>query len=93
MPRVLRLFGGQVDAPERMRGGRIQVDQPRPRIAGDVGQRARVVEREAADAGPTQRREVSPDAERGAEITGESTDVGAGRAGHLDPDVEQRVTR
>src|SRR5438105_391458 len=74
-------------------------DTPRERVRNHLGQRydgkvhsersqvARAVDAERADTGPPQCSQVRADAERGAEVAGERSDVGAGRAGDLDVEV------
>ena len=52
----------------------------------ELVERAGAVEREAADAGAAQRREVAADAQRGADVARERADVGA--AGAHDPYVD-----
>src|SRR5690606_22675616 len=54
-------------------------------LVDEALQRHRRVQGEVADPGTAQRGEVSPDAQRGAEVAGQGPDVGAGA--HLDLDV------
>ena len=75
------------------RGNNSRQASSRVKLTAGVGQlveRARLIESEAADPGAPQRSQVAPDAQRRAEIAGQRADVGSRRAVHLDVDIDQR---